>query len=847
MSVPHRLPPAVRPRLYAVEIEADPAWATFQGAVRIELDVVMAVDTVEMHARGLELSEATIDGVPVSIELRPETETVVFTGGSRQEVGRRVLKVAFRGRPNEGMHGLYLARDDEEVALATQCEATDCRAIFPCFDEPAFKAAIQWTVRTSASMTALANGRLLEVEDGDDGTKVWRFAATEPVSSYLAALTIGRYEALPPSSSNGTPLQVWALSGKQDQTQFARAFTERLFPWYEAYFGLPYAYGKYDQVAVPGFDAGAMENVGLVLFRQNLLLMDPGSTSWNQEKLIAKVIAHELAHMWFGNLVTMSWWDDLWLNEAFAEWFAHKATDAVAGHYQVWNDFQLDKNRALTDDAMDTTHAVWAPVDTPSQALEMFDVITYQKGCAVMRMLECFLGDTAFRAGIRTYMRAFSGRNATGDDLWRHLEHASKQPVGALMRSWVEQPGFPLITVRRRSSSVVLTQQRFSSRPPAGASSQLWNVPVGLRYEDDEGVKVFRGLLSKREEELTIPAVGDIKWVYGNADEVGFYRVYHADGALDGLPVSALTAPEQMGLLEDHWSLVRNGTLDVVDFVPLVDRFAGSTDHNVLRALSERLWTLERLIEDHGDTAATDGFRRRLREGFGPHLERLGFAPDEGEGQDRTQCRAVVLQVLGALAEDPRVIEEARRRAADERRDARSVDANLAGTYLSVAARHGDSGLYDEWMSTYRNRRAAGAPPQESLRYLYTLAAFREPALVDRTLAALADGTIPQEAIGGLLSQLLSARHGRLPAWQFLKQQWSALRPRIGDMGISRVVESVGRLPASERADVERFFETTHPEGAERALARALAAMDEYEGLRSRATPALVRMMAESR
>ena len=675
----HRLPTAIRPRSYVIEINADPAWPTFHGTVRMRLDVTEPAAVVEMHARELELSNATINGQPSRIEVDAATEIVRFAPSRELSAGDTVeLSVAFVGTPNPGMHGLYLARDGAEVALATQCEATDARAIFPCFDEPAFKASIQWIIRTARDSVALANGPLTDVKLEADGRRTWHFAPTAPVSSYLAAMTVGRYEAPPATHTNGTPLRVWALTGKREQTSFAQSFTAGLFPWYEDYFGVPYAYAKYDQVAVPGFDAGAMENVGLVLFRQNLLLMDPRSASWNQEKLIAKVIAHELAHMWFGNLVTMSWWDDLWLNEAFAEWFAHKAIHAVAPQYQVWNDFQLDKNRALTDDAMPTTHAVWTAVETPSEALEMFDVITYQKGCAVMRMLESFIEEQPFRDGIRAYMSAFAGRNARGDDLWSHLEHASGRPVGRLMRSWIEQPGFPLLTVALQGRDVELAQQRFSSLPGAEPSPQIWNVPVILKFEDDEGVKRHRLVLSDRQQTVELPAAGEVKWVYGNADEVGFYRVHHADG-IDRLPVAQLTAPEQMGLLEDQWSLVRNGTSGIDRFVPMIDAFAKSTDHNVLRALSDRLSMLDRLLVDSGDSAAQAAFRSRLRRDFAHHFEALGFAPSPGEPQERIQRRAVVLHVLGVLAEDEAVIAEARRQTETERNDARAIDPNLAG------------------------------------------------------------------------------------------------------------------------------------------------------------------------
>ena len=841
----HRLPRAVWPVHYSIDIATDPARADFEGRVTIRLDVRAEVDAIELHAKRLELSEVRLEVggrvLTPQVELRPEVEAVRFVVGELLPPGPAALTVAFSGRPNPGMHGLYVAQDGADKAVATQCEATDARAIFPCFDEPEFKARLEWTVRTSKDVVALANGPLASVtEEGDH--KVWRFSATEPVSSYLAALTVGRFEGTAETLAGAVPVRVWAIRGKGRQAAFAHGFTESLIPWYERYFDVPYPYGKYDQVAVPGFDAGAMENVGLVLFRQNLLLMDPGAASWNQEKLIAKVIAHELAHMWFGNLVTMQWWDDLWLNEAFAEWFAHKATHAAAPAYLVWNDFQSDKNRALVDDALPTTHPIYAPVATPGEALEMFDVITYQKGCAVMRMLEHFLGEAPFRTGLRTYMRAFAGKNATGADLWRHLEEASGQPVGALMRSWVEQAGFPMVTVALEQGGLRLQQRRFFSSPAATPEDQTWNVPMVVRYEDDLGMREHRFILDRAEALEPLPAEGKVRWCYANSDEIGFYRVRHDGAAAAALlrhGADRLTVVEQMGLIEDHWALVRNATMEVQDFLPVLERFAASRDHNVMRAVSDRLFTLDHLLEEAGEDDTRAVLQRRAAALFGPHLELLGYSPREGESQNDRQRRALAIHTVATLAQAPAAIEACEAWAAREQADPRSVDPNLAGTFVGVAARFGDAARYEIWERTYRARKESGAAPQDSLRYLYSLAAFRPAALVERTLGHLEDGLVPQEAVGSVLSQVLSTTHGQVAAWQHLKAHWEQLRGRVGDMGLPRVVEATGRLPGALRADIVDFFARQPPPGAERALARALENLDQREELKARLVPAL--------
>lgn len=854
----YRLPTHVRPSGYAVDIVTNPARPDFEGTVDATLRVLTPTKTIEMHARDLEVRDArvtietqgTTHTIHADVTTDPARELVIFTTSDELPLGEIRLSAHFKGRPNASMHGLYLARDGNERAICTQCEATDARGIFPCFDEPEHKATITWTIRTEGDVIALANTPLLGVEERG-AEKVWRFQTSAPIASYLYALVVGDFEGTAPTLVAGIPSRVWSMRGKVEQARFAHEFTVRLLPWYEEYFGISYPFKKYDQVAVPGFDAGAMENVGLVLFRQNLLLMDPRAASWNQEKLIAKVIAHELAHMWFGNLVTMRWWDDLWLNEAFAEWFAHKATHTTEPSYLVWNDFQADKNRALIDDALPTTHPIWTDVKTPSEALEMFDVITYQKGCAVMRMLEHFLGEEAFRDGLRTYMREFQYANAAGPDLWRHLEQASRQPVGSLMKSWVEQPGFPVVDVTLDAGSATqpaklsLEQRRFFSSPAASRedNAQLWSIPVVVRFEDDVGVHEHRFITSARAHTEALPSKGAVRWCVANADEIGFYRVNAKGRALDAIlehGPSKLTPVEQMGFIEDQWALVRNATSTIERFLPVLEAFASTRDHNVLRAITDRLGTIDLLLKDSGDKAARNGFRGWIAKTFRAQLDEVGYVPRAGDSQNEMQRRALVIHVMASLARVPAAIEESTRFALMEQRDPRSVDANLAGTFVAIAAKFGDEARYATWLETYRARKAAGAAPQDCLRYLYSLAAFRPEALTQRTLTALDDGTIPQEAVGSVLGQLLGARHAQLLAWRTLKDRWDTLRTRVGDMGLSRVVESVGYLRAEHRADIVEFFRTHPPKGAERALARALEGMDQRSELAERVTPSLV-------
>jgi len=849
-ALAHRLPTHVSPARYQVDLTTDPDKAEFSGSARIHLDVNAETDVVEMHSRDLALEGATMGDVALAIELDPTRQIVRFRAPSAIAKGRHVLSVRFAGVLSPSMHGIYLATDGSSRAVCTQCEATDARAIFPCFDEPAMKAELEWTLRTKESLVALSNGPLVAT-DVKDGDKVWTFAPTRKVASYLAAVAVGDFEGSAERVVEGIPLKVWATKGKAGQTGFALDYTAKLLPWYEDYFAVKYPFAKYDQVAVPGFDAGAMENIGLVLFRQNLLLMDAGTASWRQEKIIAKVIAHEFAHMWFGNLVTMKWWDDLWLNEAFAEWMAHKAVDAITPEYRVWEDFQDDKNRALIDDALPATHPIWTPVETPDQAIEMFDVITYQKGCAVMRMLESFLGEEKFRAGLRKYMKDYSYGNAAGPDLWRELEASSQQPVDALMKSWIAVSGFPMVTVSTTADGeVALSQARFFSDPKRAKEPEetTWSVPVQVRYADDRGLHEHRHILSARSETIRLDVQGKLQWVYANANEIGFYRTNPSAEPLaalleHGLP--HLSAVERMGLLEDQWALVRNATSTIERFLDVLEAMTRGTpapiaDHNVLRAVVDRLGTVEHLLEEADQPQALDRFRGWVRQRFTKSLADLGMSPKAGEAQNDVQRRAILLHAMGRVGRDPATLEGAVKLADQERADPRSVDPNLAGPVLGIAAMLGDDARYRQWVDTYKARKDSGEPPQVTLRYLYTLAEFKPAALTQRTLSLLDEGTIPQEAVGPVVGQLFGLRHSRLAAWAYVKKSWDTLRVRVGDMGLSRVVEAVGGLPFVEREGIVKFFAEHPPTGGERALARALERLDEREELRARITPGLI-------
>jgi len=848
----YRLPTHASPLRYDVQLDAQLGREDFSGNVTISLDLHESKDTIELHTRELAVTHAelTVDGKnhPAVVTPDPENERITLQFYQAFPAGKASLNLDFSGKISQTLKGLYLAQNRPEQLLCTQCEATDARAIFPCFDEPTFKAQFAFEITTSSDAVVLANGPLLSITE-NGSTKTWKFAPTKLMSSYLVALVIGDVAGTSEQVVNNIPLKVWAMRGKENMGNFALEYTAKLLPWYEEYFGAPYHYDKYDQVAVPGFAAGAMENSGLVLFRQEALIMSPESSSWRQQKSIAHVIAHEFAHMWFGNLVTMQWWDDLWLNEAFAEWMSHRVISEISPEYKIWDDFEGNKNFALTADALESTHPIYSPVQTPAQAQELFDAITYIKGCSVLRMLENFLGTDNFRNGIRTYMQEFGEGNAKGADLWRHLQAASKQPVTQIMESWILQGGHPCVTISletvKGQYQLQISQKRFFTNPQAQKdNAQAWQVPLVIRYADDEGVHFLRHVLEEAAGTLALQISGELKWCYANADQVGFYRQNLTGTLLEKIlaNLDQLTPGEQMGLLGDQWALTRSGHQSILPFLEVLGAFASRCEnYNLLFEVVEHLRTLERMVEDLGDISALNQFRLWVKNLFESRLKVLGFEPGAGESNEISQQRVSVVNAMTALAHDPETVAQIKAFAAREAEDYQSVDPNLAAMIIGVNAQFGDGETFKKYVEIYQERKANAAPPQAVNRYVYSFPAFRAPDLVSQTLSLLDEGIAPKEALGPILGQMLRARHSQITAWEYLKSNWSTIK-EIG-LGSGGLIKSAGYLPYSMRNDLVEFCEA-HVKGvADMSYAQALENMDLLAEFQVRVKEDLIRWL----
>ncbi len=831
-----RLPLHVRPGRYGAHLSIDLQGKAFTGEATVTLHLSKPERALILHAgEELDVQFAVLRAGgkerTAALAVRPVSETVVLSFDEELAAGDYELTLKWKGRFCDGLRGMYLGGG---VAI-TQFEAADARRAFPCFDEPAFKARWALGVDVPKDAVALSNGRI-EHEEIRGDRKHLRYAETEPLSSYLVALVVGSLVPSEEGSAAGIPVRTWSVPEKVALTAWGQDVALNVLPMLQDYFGLPYAFGKVDQVGAPDFEAGAMENAGLITYRELALLLDPKTASLPTQKRVAEVITHELAHQWFGNWVTMVWWDDLWLNEAFATWMAFKIVDQWRPEWRIWLDFDTGKAAALGLDALESTHPIHAEVKNAAQATENFDVITYEKGGSVLRMIEAFLGAEKFRDGIRTYMKRHARANAVADDLWRALGEASDAPVLELANAWIGKPGFPLVSVTRDGRTVTLRQRRFWARPGM-KSGETWPVPMVLRFREAGGaVREQRVLLEAREQRVELEGSGDVSWVFGNGGSTGFYRVAYDAAGLQALAsdLPALEPSERISLLADTWALVRAGEASVGSFLTLAQKLEGERDWAVLDELVGRLGAIDYRLVDEADKPAFRAFVRAL---FRKALGEIGFDAAADEPGDVRLRRAALARAVAGVGRDEGAQGELRARLLKVLDgDRAALEPNLHDLAVTAAARTGDAALFDR----LREANKAENDPAWKRRYLMGLASFEEPALAKRALELAMSGEVALQELAWFLSALLANPAAREPAWETLRGDWKKVEAKVANapMIFRRVVEGFGNLRERRHLEqVEAHLRANPNEAIEKASAQTLERLRLEVDLRDRALP----------
>lgn len=838
-----RLPTNVLPDHYRLRFEPDFAQNRFSGEETIGVRLLQPASSITLNAAAIQFLDATItsgattQAAQVSADAKREMATL--TVAHEIPAGPARIQIRFGGILNDQLRGLYRSQAGGRKYAFTQFEATDARRAFPCFDEPTMKARFDLSVVAPQGATAISNGRIVSDVPGpglEQHTIV--FSTTPRMSSYLVALAVGKL-ACTEGAAEGVPIRVCATPENIHLGKFALEAAEGFLRYYNRYYSLPYPFGKLDLVAVPDFAAGAMENTAAIFFRESALLLDARTASLGARERVAETIAHEMAHLWFGDLVTMRWWDNVWLNEGFATWMSAKAVEAWKPQWKTAEDAAASTDAALNADSIADTRPIRARrAETPAEINELFDAIAYSKTAAVLRMTESYVGEGIFRQGVNRYLQEHAYSNATPEDFWNTLAQVSGRPLNDVMASFVDQRGAPLVSVETRcdggKTAVTLSQRRYSfdqAQFDAG-TDELWRIPVCLKQPGgpSAGAEAPVRCMLLTDKRQTFELGGCAPWVFADAGGRGYYRMEYGPQAAAEIARAAerdLAPQERVALLASEWALVRVNRGNVGDYLALVRGFRQDPSPAVLEAAMENLEGIGRDLTGDSDRELYRQWVRRL---LGPLAEQLGWQPAADENPDRRELRATVLGVLGNAGRDPEVLSRARAMVERALRQPDAVDPSLAGTLVRLAALEGDQALYDQ----YRNKVRSAETPEEHNLYLFTLARFSDPALLQQTLAHALSAEVRSQDAFILIAAALRNPAGRQVAWGFVKEHWAEIQEKLPPFAGRAIVGATRDFcDAAEREDVRQFF-TAHPtSGTGRALRETVETINYCIALRA--------------
>jgi puromycin-sensitive aminopeptidase len=835
-----RLPRNVVPSRYDLAIETELDGWRFSGDADITVDVVEPTATIVLNAKELELSGARVtsaagrEAAVVGVEADDGSERATITLAEPITPGTWHLHLSFAAALNERLVGYYRSTypDDtgaDRTIATTHFEATDARRAFPCWDEPDLKAVFGVSLIVPDGCVALSNGPEVAREKLENGRLRVRFADTMKMSTYLVAFVVGPLVLTEAVVVDGVPTRVASRPGKEHLAPYALdagAFSLRFFA---DYYAIPYPDAKVDHVALPDFAQGAMENLGCITYRETLLLIDPASATQEELVDVVETVAHELAHMWFGDLVTMRWWNGIWLNEAFATFMSYLTVDAFRPDWKIWDTFARIRANALEVDSLSTTRAIEYPVVSPDDASGMFDTLTYTKGGAVLRMLEQWLGPERFRDGIRRYLRTHAYANTETHDLWDALEAETGEPARRIADAWIFQPGYPAIVASLDGDAIRLTQRRMLPSDPADAT--IWPVPLLVRQFTDVDDRTDAVLVES--DGLTLAVAGREAAVVGNAGGASFVRVFY-DEELRGRLVrwlDRLAPAERQDLVDDAWAAVTAGEAEITSFLDLAEGFRDEDELPVWQAIVHGLSWCDRFLD--GD--AREGFRDFVRDLVRPAFDRLGWEPTDGESDLTKALRGQLVTALGILGNDPETQAMARE-LEGEARSGQPVDPQVAAAAVEVLATSGTADDYER----YRARIRQATTPQQEQRYLFALPRFRDVTVFRRTLHDTLNGEIrPQDGPFVLARSVTQRDHGA-EAWAFIRDHWDELRTLFSPPNVIALAMGTRFLTDPDVVEnVQSFFAENDIPQSRLVLRQVLERQRIAAALRERAAPIL--------
>jgi len=827
------LPSNVLPSNYTIRLSPDLDNETFSGDETIDISVLEETNSIVLNSIELEIDHVYLQLESGSekkglVNYDQDTETVTIDFEEPIHVGSAKLHIEFRGILNDQLHGFYISNyvdsngEDKKMAV-TQFEATDARRCFPCWDEPAIKATFQVSMTVKQNLEIITNTLESDRELLNDGNVMVRFKPTPLMSTYLLAFVVGQMKSIEAKGDNDTLVRVWTTEGQENRGRFALDTAVDLLEYYNQYFGIKYPLEKLDHIAIADFAAGEMENWGAVTYREVALLFDEDSSSPGTRQRIVEIIAHEMAHMWFGDLVTMAWWNDLWLNESFASWMATKATDNLYPDWQVWTQFiSEDVSPGMSLDGLENSHSIESEVRNPAEVSQLFDAISYSKGASIIRMLEEFLGPEIFQLGLRDYLKVNAYSNAEGRDLWSAMEVASGTNVPAMMDTWIKQVGYPLIEIEKGRSvdgntDIDLTQRRFLYSGPNNDST-LWHVPITSisSGQGDEHAQLMTDRTTK------FSRMKDSDWIKINSGTTGFYRVKYGPNELDALSTavnsSELGPSDRLGLLEDTFALVRARFTTADNYMSLLNSYDKDDNYSVWAAISAQLSSLERLLFEQPFVEKFYASSESLFKGV---IKRVGWERSLDETHLASLLRSVVLNQGGHFGNE-NVLDEANRRFQQFLIDKVSITPDLRAVTYALAAESGDRATFEQLLQLADSFDLQ----EEKVRIQGALTRFKQPDLITRALELSLDPDIIRiQDTPRIIMGLAANPYALRTTWEFMKNNWKEFDRRYGGGGfaVMRLVSITGAFNTAEDAsDVKEFFSANPVPAATRTVEQSL-------------------------
>ncbi len=835
-----RLPEGVRPEHYTLQLTPDLKAATFTGAESIEVVLAQPSSTITLNAAEIAFKTVTATAAgkesTARVSLDQAKQQATFTFASPLPAGPVTLKISYTGILNGQLRGFYLSKTERRNYAVTQFEPTDARRAFPSFDEPAMKATFDITLTVDKGDTAISNTNTVSDTPAADGRHTIHFAVTPKMSTYLVAFLVGDFECVS-GSADGVPIRSCATPDKVALGKYAVSAAEFVLHYYDTYFGIKYPMPKLDMIALPDFEAGAMENFGAITYRETDLLIDEKTASENDKKNVAQVVAHEMAHQWFGDMVTMQWWNNLWLNEGFATWMENKPVAAWKPEWKIPEDVAENLNSTLNLDAQKVTRTIRAEANTPDEINEMFDGITYGKAGAVLGMVENYLGEEPFRQGVHNYLAAHIYGNATAEDFWGAQTANSHKPVDKIMSSLVSQPGEPLLTFdRANNGKVTVSQERFFlNAKDASGEGQTWTMPVCFKGTGTSTANCE--VLDQTQQQLTIPASS---FFYGNARGAGYYRTAYAKEDYKKIlssVESGLQPAERITFLGNQFALTRAGQSSIGDFLNLAQAVKADTSPDALGVVASALNTTNEQIASSGQER--DALDSWIRQTFETEYAKIG-APSSTDTPEKRELRATLFGILG-IAKDPKVIADAKSITQKYLADAGSVEPALATYAQYIAAENGDAALFDQFQKVYETSKN----PAQQDGALRALAYFRDPALQKRSLDYAVSGKVRNQDAVFQLAIPMRDTATRDIAWKYIQDNWDKVQAQMTTMIGGALVGSTGSFCSEDKShEVTAFFSTHKVPAAERALTRAQNSIQSCIDLRNDQGPKLKAWLA---